>query len=270
MITVISVSFSHSNAILSLEWPISSTFHFGYQSRKRVFTDFTSCRLSIKFTPSRAMTECRDQTPKRGLKLESENPNHAYLYGEVQESFVSNLARVLRVGGGVTENGKVMSVSKSDLAKSSGLSKGTITKLTSIADCTEAKPDLETLCKVGSAVNVSPAFLLMTRADWDLLFQAFGTLQMVANPNGQRDDLIELLVQAAATQHVDISAARGLEFMRAMKEGELTGEQSLARQRGVLGMTAVLTGAMRRADEPMKMQATALGAVLGDRDVNQK
>lgn len=202
--------------------------------------------------------------------MQSEKPNHTYLYGEVQEAFVSNLARVLRVGGGMKSSGEVMSISKSDLAKSSDLSKGTITKLTSISDSNEARPDLETLCKVGSAVNVSPAFLLMTKADWDLLFQAFGTLQMVASPNGRRDELIELLEQAAATQQVDMAARRGLQFMQVLKAGELTDEESLTRQRGILGMTAVLTAAMRREDEAMKMQATALGAVLGDRDVNQK
>lgn len=202
--------------------------------------------------------------------MNSERDGHTDLYQEVQEAFVNNLARVLRVAGGLSESGEIKHLQKSELAKLSGLSKGTITKLTTTTECEEAKPDLETVCKLGYALNVSPAFLLMTPRDWNLLLQAFGTLEMFANPEGEREKpLIAILEDAAGKQHVDEAIRCGLTLMQTLHNDDYSTPDRIRQQKGILAMTAIAQSATRRQGVGKKMQATALGAFLGDREVDQ-
>lgn len=205
------------------------------------------------------------------MKQESLDTNHFGLYGEVQESFVANLIRVRRVAGGIdSDSGDLMQMHKGTLASKSGLSSGTITKLTSSADVQDAKPDLETLCKLGHALNVSPAFLLMTPRDWKLLLQAVKTIQDLTNPENEHvKPLVNILEQGASSQNVNQSVSAGLRFIEKMHSESYSTDDRARQQMGILAMTAVAQGAVTRHGTALKMHATALGAILGDREINQ-
>lgn len=201
--------------------------------------------------------------------MDYEQDAHIDLYGEVQEAFVNNLARALRVAGGLSESGEIKHLQKSELAYLSGLSKGTVTKLTTTTECEAAKPDLETMCKLAHALNVSPAFLLMTPRDWSLLLQAVGTLEMFANPEGEREKpLIAILEDAAGKQQVDEAIRGGLTLMQTLHNDDYSSPDRLRQQKAILTMTAIAQSAVRRQGLGKKMKATALGAFLGDREIN--
>ena len=156
--------------------------------------------------------------------------NHADLYEEIQEAFVNNMNRVLRVAGGISESGELINIQKSELAELSGLSKGTITKLTDTGAYQGAKPDLETLCKLAYALNVSPAFLLMTPTDWGLLLQAFGALRMLENPEGEKERPLAAILEDAASRQVDDAVKSGLNLIQALYDEDYSIEERM-RQR---------------------------------------
>lgn len=197
--------------------------------------------------------------------------NHAGLYEEVQESFVANLIRARRVAGGIDSgSGDLQQMQKSKLAYDSDLSSGTVTKLTSSADTQEVKPDLETICKIGHALNVSPAFLLMTSRDWSLLLQAFKTIQDLTDPKGEQvRPLVQILEEAAKSQNINESVKAGLKFMETMHCESYSTPDRARQQMGILAMTIMAQGSVKRQGTALKMYATALGAILGDREISQ-
>lgn len=204
-------------------------------------------------------------------KKNNSGRNHAGLYGEVQESFVANLIRARRVAGGVdSDSGEIQQMQKGRLASDSELSSGTITKLTSSADTQDVKPDLETICKLGHALNISPAFLLMTPRDWNLLLQAFSTVQDLTDPNDENvRPLVQILEEAAKSQNVNDSVKAGLRFMEVMRSESYATTERARQQMGILAMTAMTQGSVKRQGTALKMYATALGAILGDREISQ-
>lgn len=192
---------------------------------------------------------------------------HTDLYEEIQEAFVNNMNRVLRVAGGLSDSGELLNMQKSELAETSSLSKGTITKLTDTSAYQDAKPDLETLCKLAHALNVSPAFLLMTSSDWGILLQAFGTLAMLANPEGEKESPLVAILEESAVRQVDDAVRSGLNLIQTLHGEDYSSEERRRQRRGILVMTAIAQNAVRRQGKAKKMQATALGAFLGDREI---
>lgn len=191
---------------------------------------------------------------------------YRYFYRAIQESFVNNLNSVLRVAGGIQKDGEIRNMQKGELAELSHLSKGTVTKLTTVAE--DAKPDLETLCKIAYAINISPAFLLMTPRDWDLILQACGVLQMLRDPEGDQEKiLMQILIRAANASNTNEAVIEGLEFMKQLQNDKYSTDERQRQKHGILAMTALAQSAMKRQGMAIGMQATALGAFLGDRDL---
>lgn len=203
--------------------------------------------------------------------MSSELRTYRNLYEEIQDSFVNNLAHALRVAGGALESGEISHMSKGDLAELSDLSKGTVTKLTSTTSTHEAKPDLETICKLAFALNISPAFLLMTARDWKFILQAFATLKMLSNPDGEKEKpLIKILADAANAQSPSEAANKGLEFITELRGDDYSSDEREKQQKGILALTALAQLAIKRDSSIHKMEAIALGAILGDRDLVRK
>lgn len=199
-----------------------------------------------------------------------ESENHADFYNEIQETLVNNLNRVLRVAGGISQSGELLNMQRSELADASGLSKGTITKLTDTSAYQDAKPDLETLCKLAQALNVAPAFLLMTPSDWELLLQAFAALRTLTKPDGKIESTLAAILEESASNHMDDAVKSGLELMRTWKAESYLAEGWARQRRGILVMTAIAQNAVRRQGKAKKELATALAAFLGDREVAKK
>lgn len=197
-----------------------------------------------------------------------EVPTYRHLYEEIQDSFVNNLAHALRVTRSASESGENAHMSKGKLAESSNLSNGTVTKLTNTASTQDAKPDLVTICKLAFALNISPAFLLMTARDWKFILQAFGTLKMLSNPEGEREKpLIEILAYAANAQSPSEAAKKGLEFITELRGDDYSTDERENQKKGILALTALGQLAAKRDSSIHKMEAIALGAILGDRDL---
>lgn len=193
---------------------------------------------------------------------------HQTLYYSVQEAFVGNLVHAARVAGEMVGD-EVNGLNKTLLAEISGLSKGTITKLTS-SDPEDARPDLETLCKIGQALNISPAFLLMTSRDWSVLIQAFGTIESLRKHNETDEQgLVAELAQASNLQKLDEAAIAGVKFVAKLTGDDFSCEDRKRQQRGILAMTAMAQASVKRYGSQQRMFAIALGAILGNREINQ-
>ncbi len=190
-------------------------------------------------------------------------------YAIIKETLAANSTRALGVAGGISATGKVLHMSKGELSERGDLSKGTVTSLTSSAS-EESVPSLESICKLAYALNISPAFLLMTPRDWGIILQAFGVFEIFHKPEGEIEKhLLSILEDSANTRLPDDSVKGGLEFMKQYRRDEYATDDRRQQQKGILAMTALAQAAMKRHSKNTKMQATALGAFLGDRDLSQ-
>lgn len=101
-----------------------------------------------------------------------ENTNQAMLRA-TSLSFGESVLRAMLVSS-TDENGEPKKMTQQELAKKSGVGRSTIAKYSALRSDVSlvANPDLATICQLAAALNVSPAFLLMTPADWSHLAQA--------------------------------------------------------------------------------------------------
>lgn len=101
-----------------------------------------------------------------------ENPNQAMLRA-TSLSFGESVLRAMLVSS-TDENGEPKKMTQQELAKKSRVGRSTIAKYSALRSDENlvANPDLATICQLATALNVSPAFLLMTPADWSHLAQA--------------------------------------------------------------------------------------------------
>lgn len=185
------------------------------------------------------------------------------LYDDVRSTFVDNLLRVLKVAGGIGEDGELMKITKGELAAMSGVSSGTITNLTA-RDAEDIK--LETLCKIGHALNISPAFLLMTDSDWDVLMQAVATMSTLA-AHGDTDRLVTLLEEGVKQGRAEDGAKAGLKYIEELRNEDYSVADRERQMRGVLAMAVIALSAFRYDPISPKVSALAMGATLGDREI---
>ena len=192
-------------------------------------------------------------------------------YVDIKESLASNTLRALSVAGGISDSGNVVNMKKGELSVRGDISTGTVTSLTSTSP--EPVPSLDSICKLAYALNISPAFLLMTPRDWGILLQAFGISKIFHIEEGKEGEveksLLSILKDSANTRLPDDSVKGGLEFMKHYHGEEYSTDDRLQQQKGILVMTALAQAGMKRQGMNIKMQATALGAFLGDRDLSQ-
>ncbi|VVO40305.1 helix-turn-helix domain-containing protein [Pseudomonas fluorescens] len=92
--------------------------------------------------------------------------------------FSANLLRAMQVSG-TTESGDPKKLTQQHLSQNSGIARSTISKY--LTQHAEANPDLETLCRLASALNISPALLLMSEEDWLQLARALLEVGHVKN-----------------------------------------------------------------------------------------
>jgi hypothetical protein len=193
-------------------------------------------------------------------------------YADIKESLATNSLRALSVAGGISDSGKVVHMKKWELSVLGDISSGTVTSLTSISP-EEPVPSLESICKLAYALNISPAFLLMTPRDWGILLQAFGIFEIFHHPEGEKEKtLLSILEDSANKRLQNDSVKGGLEFMKQYRSDDYATDERLPQQKGILAMTALAQAAMtllHYKNENIKMQATALGAFLGDRDLSK-
>ncbi|GGA29153.1 helix-turn-helix domain-containing protein [Dyella nitratireducens] len=94
-------------------------------------------------------------------------------FTQVRDSFGESLRRAMHVAG-TSEDGQAQPISQHDLAARSGVGRSSIAKYLagSRGQGDLANPDLRSLCRLGEALNVPPAFLVMRPEDWQRLVMA--------------------------------------------------------------------------------------------------
>lgn len=98
---------------------------------------------------------------------------HRSLLDETRRALAQAIFHAMQIAG-EPENDAPKRLSQEALAERAGISRSTVAKYLSAKDSNEqiVNPDLETVCKIASALNIPPAFLLMTTSDWSKLTQA--------------------------------------------------------------------------------------------------
>lgn len=100
----------------------------------------------------------------------------ARLTSRVSSAFKASLTRAFKVAG-ETEDGRPKQTTQIQLSEKSGVARSTLAKYLDLsADNKLVNPDLEILCRLAHALNISPAYLLMTPDDWRALTTSVATL----------------------------------------------------------------------------------------------
>jgi len=98
---------------------------------------------------------------------------HRPILSETRLALANAIFRAMQVAG-EPENGYPSKLGQEALAERAGIARSTVAKYLSAKDTHDSivNPDLETVCKLATALNIPPAFLLMTPSDWSKLAQA--------------------------------------------------------------------------------------------------
>ena len=106
-------------------------------------------------------------------RLSAQADAHMPLLEETRRALAQAIFHAMQVAG-EPEDGYPTKLGQEALAERAGIARSTVTKYLSSKDSGESQvnPDLETVCKISAALNVPPAFLLLTPSDWSKLAQA--------------------------------------------------------------------------------------------------
>jgi transcriptional regulator with XRE-family HTH domain len=195
------------------------------------------------------------------------------LTNAISETIARNLTAALEVAGGSKNEVKKMYLA--ELHRRTNISKSTLFKLIN-GDAGVGKlgrPDLETLCGLAWALNLSPAMLLMSSKDWKLLTAAIDGLPSAMN-SPSLDEL------ETATTDIDL-ASIGLKLaekigiypdkIHAPWEGddewegrlEMVKEVSETNEKKRVSILATTAIAQRGATAKVIELRTAIGAIFG-------
>ena len=96
------------------------------------------------------------------------------LWARTRRGLRGNLVRVMSVLGDGGDGPARMT--QTELTFRTGIARSTLAKFLSGGDDSAINPDLQTLCRLGGALNVPPALLLMSTQDWTRLLSAISGL----------------------------------------------------------------------------------------------
>ncbi|EIK95517.1 XRE family transcriptional regulator [Pseudomonas sp. M47T1] len=165
---------------------------------------------------------------------ESINPG-AGILKKTQLGLSANLLRAMQVSG-LTETGEPKKLSQQRLAQTSGIARSTISKY--LTQHTDANPDLETLCRLASALNISPALLLMSEGDWLQLARALLEVGHVRN-----NESISNMIEELGSEQNNRPLTRAATVMRMAKYVGVNNhnDSALSRkmQQGILATSAM-------------------------------
>lgn len=101
------------------------------------------------------------------------------LLKRTKQTLAENLIAAMRVAGCVSDSDVTSPMSQVELSSKTKIARSTIAKLRNLRSDTiqntcgsPYSPDLATLCRLAWALNIPPAFLLMSQEDWTRLLGA--------------------------------------------------------------------------------------------------
>lgn len=100
------------------------------------------------------------------------------LAATMRRTLAKNLSAALMVAGASQDGDGIAKMKLTDLNRRTDIARSTLSKLANgeTSSGIQANPDLETLCRLATALNLSPAFLLMSADDWQRLLAALNGL----------------------------------------------------------------------------------------------
>lgn len=143
-----------------------------------------SNRRSVPPTISESMSDEQTASGKSKLFLKSSN------------QFRGALRRVINQSG-QSPSGEAKAVTRQALSDCADIAASTLNKLLVSDETAKSEPPnptLEVICKLGEALNVSPAILLMTDDDWRKLGSAFLTYMTLLAPAETFRDFVSATV----------------------------------------------------------------------------
>lgn len=131
-------------------------------------------------------------------------PSHKLLK-HTSKSFGESVLRAMLVSA-EGENGEPRKVTQQELAERSGVGRSTIAKYSAMKadENLVANPDLDTICRLADALNVSPAFLLMSPEDWSHMAQAAMFLSTAVN-DGKVNEIAEDIAESGGGNAIAMS-----------------------------------------------------------------
>jgi len=200
------------------------------------------------------------------------------LAGAMRRTLAQNLTAALTVAGGNSEkNGdSVKKMKLTDLNRKTAIARSTLSKLKNgeTANGMQANPDLETICRLAAALNVPPAFLLMSTGDWQRLLGALNGLPAVlASPH--LDDAVfavtgidKVSVGLMLAKKMGLYSERGQFKLGAEETGARQAEINLEidsgnemRRLAILTTTAIAQISAKNRNDMAVL--TAIGAMFG-------
>lgn len=134
--------------------------------------------------------------PASATDTQSSTPSKSEQFLKSSHQFRQALRRVINQSG-VTADGEARPIPRQVLSASAGIASSTLNNLLvsdEKARLEPPNPTLEVICKLGEALNVSPALLLMTDDDWKKLASAVVTYLTVLAPAEQFREFVSQTV----------------------------------------------------------------------------
>lgn len=206
----------------------------------------------------------------------SETREWEALAAMMRRTLAENLSAALVVAGTSPSGDGVTKMKLTDLNRRTDISRSTLSKLTNgeTASGIQANPDLETLCRLAAALNLSPAFLLMSADDWQRLLGALNGLPQALS-GSFLDDLTSRATNSEKVK-VGLILAEKLKLYQEknyigvadedvnLRQDEMDREindRNEIKRRAILTTTAVTQGAAKSRNDLSIL--TAIGAIVG-------
>jgi transcriptional regulator with XRE-family HTH domain len=198
------------------------------------------------------------------------------LAATMRRTLAKNLSAALVVAGTTADSDGTTKLSLTDLNRQTDIARSTLSKLANgtTASGIQANPDLETLCRLASALNLPPAFLLMSDDDWQKLLGALNGLPQ-ALTGSYLSDLISRSTHGDKVR-VGLTLAEKLKLYPDNKKfvaedkihSEMRDEidrdierRNEIKHKAILTTTAILQGASKNRGDLSPL--TAIGAIVG-------
>lgn len=180
--------------------------------------------------------------------------DYASLYKAAQKVVGQNLFNAMQVAG--EREGESAKMTQHELFKRTGVARSTIAKYLAGKDtASTANPDLETLCRLAKALNVSPGLLLLTPDDWEQLAQAAQMMLQAA------DDEVILEAVEELRNGRGRAIERGACGLKILERADLYAPSSPVAASELVGMRPKLVNE-QRAEQSMKRKGIAVASAV--------
>lgn len=195
----------------------------------------------------------------------------------MRRTLAQNLTAALMVAGGDQKEigSPIKKMTLTDLNNKTGIAKSTLSKLVHGETVSgNANPDLETICRLAAALNLPPAFLLMSTDDWQRLLGTINGLAFVLSEScldqqaftATGNDKVSIGIQLVKKAGLYSENAR---FMLSTedagaRQAEIARDLDTAnemRRLAILTTTAITQSSARSLNDLAML--TAIGAIFG-------